>query len=52
MYNWETSRKSLSHWIEVSGPYQYVVFSSRTRLARNLMIFRFRKLDGEGQKSC
>lgn len=44
-------RQSLSKWIEGSGPYQDVVFSSRIRLARNLEKFPFPgKLDGQQQK--
>lgn len=44
-------RNSLSKWIEGSGPYQDVVFSSRIRLARNLNDFPFpEQLNTEGQK--
>ena len=51
MYNWEASRKSLSKWIEGSGPYQDVVLSSRVRLARNLGEYPFPwKLNSDKQK--
>lgn len=45
-----SSSKSLSKWIEGSGPYQDVVMSSRIRLARNLKAFPFPgRLKGHGQ---